>query len=202
LSIIHHDGQLWKMKQQSTKNGRNHLTAHKFNFHLRGLLTAALFLVLTPFGASAQSPSGATANSEAAPKLEYVFEEVVTLDKAVVVGDTAFGHRQYIPITGGSVTGPRLKGKVLSGGWDWQLQLANGCTSLAAEYKLQAEDGAIIYVSNKGLLCGAGKVFTRPVFEAPKGAYEWMTEGTFIGVLSGAGDADHPAVRITFYQAK
>jgi hypothetical protein len=166
------------------------------------LLAAVCFVALTQVLCAAQSGPGATPAADAAPKLELAFEEVVTLDKVVVVGDTAFGHRQYIPITGGSVTGPRLKGKVLPGGWDWQLQLSNGCSSISAEYKLQAEDGTIIYVSNKGLLCGGGKAFTRPVFEAPKGSYEWLTEGTFVGVLSVVGDADHPAVRITFYQAK
>jgi hypothetical protein len=171
-------------------------------FGLRGLGLLAVIVVMTSACCAAQSASSAAAATDAAPKLELVFEEVVTLDKAVVVGDTAFGHRQYIPITGGSVSGPKLKGKVLTGGWDWQLQLSNGCSSLSAEYKLQAEDGTIVYVSNKGMFCRGEKVFTRPVFEAPNGAYEWLTEGTFVGVLTGAGDAEHPAVRITFYQVK
>jgi hypothetical protein len=175
---------------------------NRCGFHDFGLSVAVCLFALTPVYCAAQSIPGSAAAPDTTPKLELAFEEVVTLDKAVTVGDTAFGHRQYIPITGGSVTGPKLKGKVLPGGWDWQLLLANGCTTIAAEYKLQAEDGTIIYVSNKGMLCGGGKVFTRPVFEAPKGAYEWMTEGTFVGVLSGAGDAAHPAVRITFYQVK
>ncbi len=174
----------------------------RFGLRDLGLSAVVCLFALTPVYCNAQSASGSAAAPDATPKLELAFEEVVTLDKAVTVGDTAFGHRQYIPITGGSVTGPKLKGKVLPGGWDWQLQLTNGCTSITAEYKLQAEDGTIIYVSNKGMLCGGGKIFTRPVFEAPKGAYEWLTEGMFVGVLSIAGDADHPAVRITFYQAK
>jgi hypothetical protein len=177
------------------------MTRKIFNFRVFWAISAVA-IGLSPICSSAQSASSAVSALDAAPKLEFAFEEVVTLDKAVVVGDTAFGHRQYIPITGGAVTGPKLKGKVLPGGWDWQLNLPNGCTSLSAEYKLQAEDGTIIYVSNKGMLCGAGKAFTRPIFEAPKGSYEWLTEGTFVGVLTGAGDADHPAVRITFYQAK
>jgi hypothetical protein len=175
---------------------------NRFGFRNVQLLAAVFFIALSPLFCTAQSASSAAPASDAAPKLEFVFEEVVTLDKAVTVGETAFGHRQYIPIIGGTVTGPKLKGKVLPGGWDWQLQLANGCSSLTAEYRLQAEDGTIIYVSNKGMLCGGGKVYTRPVFEAPKGAYEWLTEGTFVGVLTVAGDADHPAVHISFYQAK
>ncbi|MGA3136796.1 MAG: DUF3237 domain-containing protein [Terracidiphilus sp.] len=175
-------------------------------FNLRGfaLLPAVICVAFTPCFSSAQTTSRTAVISDAAPKLELAFEEIVMLDKSVTVGDTAYGHRQFVPITGGSVSGPRLKGRVLPGGWDWQLLLSNGCMSLSADYKLQAEDGTIIYVSNKGLLCGGdgGRTFTRPVFEAPKGAYDWLTTGTFVGVLSGAGDADHPAVRITFYQVK
>lgn len=178
--------------------------ANCFNFRGFALLSAAFFVALTPVFSSAQAASGTAAVPDAAPKLELAFEEIVTLDKSVTVGDTAFGHRQFVPITGGSVSGPTLKGKVLPGGWDWQLRLSNGCTSISAEYKLQAEDGTIVYVSNKGMFCGGDgkRVFTRPVFEAPTGAYDWLTTGTFVGVLSGAGDADHPAVRITFYQVK
>jgi hypothetical protein len=173
--------------------------------HLRGsiLLPAVILVAFTPWLSSAQTASGTAATPDATPKLELAFEETVTLDKSVNVGDTAYGHRQFVPITGGSVSGPKLKGKVLPGGWDWQLQLPNGCMSLSADYKLQADDGTIIYVSNKGMLCGGGKrVLTRPVFEAPTGAYDWLTTGTFVGVLSGAGDSEHPAVRITFYQVK
>lgn len=175
-----------------------------FNFRGFVLLCTAILLAFTPFISSAQTASGSAAVPVVAPKLELAFEEVVTLDKTVTVGDTALGHRQFVPITGGIVSGPRLKGKVLPGGWDWQLLLPNGCMSLSADYMLQAEDGTIIHVSNKGMLCGGNgkRVFTRPVFEAPKGTYEWLTTGTFLGVLSGAGDAAHPAVRITFYQAK
>ena len=178
--------------------------ANWFRIRNFGPLVAVVLVTLAPIFSSAQTAAGAAANSSDAPKLEVAFEEIVTLDKSVTVGDTAYGHRQFVPITGGTVSGPRLKGKVLPGGWDWQLGLSNGCKSLSAEYKLQLEDGTIVYVSNKGMLCGeSGKrVFTRPVFEAPKGVYDWLTTGTFLGVLSGAGDADHPAVRIAFYQAK
>ena len=176
--------------------------ANWFNFRGFAFLLAVICFAFTPGLSFAQTTSGTAAIPDAAPKLELAFEEIVTLDKSVTVGDTAYGHRQFVPITGGTVSGPKLKGKVLPGGWDWQLQLSNGCTSISADYKLQAEYGTIVYVSNKGMLCGGKKVFTRPVFEAPKGAYDWLTTGTFIGVLSGAGDADHPAVRITFYQAK
>src|SRR3989337_1946577 len=75
---------------------------------------------------------GAMPGEEQFPKVEFVFEERVTLAPAVVQGETAMGHRQYIPITGGTITGPKLNGRVMPGGWDYQLRYAGGCGTLSA----------------------------------------------------------------------
>jgi hypothetical protein len=172
-------------------------------------ILTALFVSSTVASIAGQQPSAQAAPAtpsatDAAPTLEFVFEEVVTLDKAVNVGDTPLGHRGYIPITGGTVTGPKFNGKVLPGGWDWQLHLANGCGSLAANYMIQADDGTIVNVSNKGFFCAGsgGKSLWSPTFEAPIGPYGWLNSGVFVDVLSIAGSPEHPAVRIRFYQAK
>ncbi len=146
------------------------------------------------------SPLGTVPGEGATPKLEFVFEELVTLGKSVSVGETPFGRRNFITITGGTVAGPKFKGKVVSGGWDYQLHLPNGCGTISADYFLEAEDGALINVVNKAMTCpgGPGRLFTRPVFEAPKGPHEWLNSGVFVGTLDmGAG-----GVRIRFYQVK
>jgi len=80
--------------------------------------------------------------------------------------------------------------------------LPNGCGTISADYFLQADDGAMIHVDNKAMTCPnsgpAGRILTRPVFEAPKGPYEWMNSAVFVGTLEmGPG-----GVRIRFYQAK
>jgi hypothetical protein len=78
--------------------------------------------------------SAAASGAEPPPTLEFAFEERVTIDPAVVLGETALGHRQYIAITGGTVTGPKLKGRVLPGGHDFQLTYAaSDCTQLSAD---------------------------------------------------------------------
>lgn len=148
-----------------------------------------------------KSPLGTIPSESATPKLEFIFEESVTLGQSVSVGDTPYGRRNFITITGGTVAGPKLKGKVVSGGWDWQLHLPNGCGTISADYFLQADDGTMINVLNKAMSCPngpGGKLFTRPVFEAPKGAYEWLNSGVFVGTL----DAGAGGVRIRFYQVK
>lgn len=139
------------------------------------------------------------------PTIEFAFEERVTLDPPVAVGDTALGHRQYIPITGGTVAGPKLKGQVLPGGADFQLTYAaSNCTQLSADYFLKAEDGTVIHVFNEGLVCpGAPRAIFRPKLEAPKGAYQWMTHSTFVATLELEGTPPKvEAVRLRFYQVK
>jgi hypothetical protein len=153
--------------------------------------------------------------AESLPKVEFVFEERVTLAPAVVLGETALGHRQYIPITGGTIAGPRLKGEVIPGGWDFQLRYPGGCGTLSADYFLRADDGTVIHILNESFSCGmAGpggeRSFFRPRFEAPKGPHDWLTRGTFVASLeleppaapAAAGQAAPMAIRIKFYQIK
>jgi hypothetical protein len=54
---------------------------------------------------------GAAPPAEAMPRVEFAFEARVTLAPATVMGETGVGHRQYIPITGGTVAGPKFKGR-------------------------------------------------------------------------------------------
>ena len=171
--------------------------------------------------APAPTPLGAPPPADAMPRIEFVFEERVTLAPAVVLGETDLGHRQYIPITGGQVAGPKLQGEVIPGGWDFQLRLAGGCGTLSADYFLRATDGTVIHILNQSFNCGiAGangeRSWFRPTFEAPKGsAHEWLTRGTFVaslelerppastpGAPAAAATPPPMAIRIKFYQVK
>ena len=91
------------------------------------------------------------------PRLEFVFEEVVTLGGGLNPGATPAGERYIIPITGGSFDGPGdgsgFKGVILPGGWDWQLKRSDGCVWAYADYMLKTDDGVIINVRNQGPMC-------------------------------------------------
>lgn len=142
-----------------------------------------------------------------APRLTYVFEELVTLDPSIPVGNTPAGQRTIVPITGGTFSGPGLKGKVLPGGWDWQLADAGGCFHLKADYMIQTDDGVTINVLNTGTWCkdSSGKStpqFTTPVFEVPKGRYDWLNGGAWVGTVEVTKVDAKPAVRIRFYRAQ
>lgn len=141
------------------------------------------------------------------PGLEFVTELVVKLGPAVEVGRTGRGDRRFIPITGGRLEGPDIKGEVVPGGWDWQLTRDDGCTEIVADYFLRTDDGVMINVVNTGTLCPPEEgqaprpVRTQPVFEAPIGKYDWLSKGAFIGTLAMADPAEGPAVKIRFYRA-
>jgi len=170
-----------------------------------------LMLICTSISvaAAADSPKtnalGTAPPASDVPQIEFAFEERVTIDPVVVQGETQFGYRQYIPITGGTVAGPKLKGVVVPGGWDYQLTHSGSkCTELHADYFLKAEDGTMIHVLNQGMTCpGLPRMVFRPKLEAPRGPHEWMTQATFVATLEIEGTPPKvESVRIRFYQVK
>jgi hypothetical protein len=166
----------------------------------------ALILLLSQSPAQFASGQTLASNLPAPPQLKFVYEEQVALASSMPVGETPMGKRNIVPITGGTFSGPGLKGKILPGGWDWQLTNASGCFNLHADYMIQTDDGAIIHVVNAGLVCpnSAGTrdaMLTTPVFEAPKGKYDWLNGGAYIGTLEMMTLDGKPAVRIRFFKA-
>lgn len=163
--------------------------------------TALSALLFAP-GIGAQQ----AASDDAAPTLEFAFEEIVTLGPVTSVGKTAQGGRTIIPITGGSFTGPDIRGEVMPGGWDWQLHRSDGCTELEADYMLRADDGTVINVVNRGVACPPGPgvvpLRTMAVFEVPTGKHDWLSKSAFVGVLVPHQSENGPAVKIRFYRVR
>ena len=134
-----------------------------------------------------------------APQLELVAELSATVDPPVDVGPTPRGQHRIIPITGGTFSGPKLKGKILPGGADWQFIHDDGLTEIEARYTLETSDGVRIPVLSKGVRHGPKEVLARLAagqnvdpseyyfrtsmsFQPPKGAYEWMERSVFVAV--------------------
>ncbi len=181
---------------------------------LSGLLIAMTATAQQP--ATLPAPLGAQPPPAVMPRVEFAFEFRVTLAPPIVLGETPLGRRQYIPITGGTIAGPKFSGAVIPGGWDYQLGLAGGCGTLTADYFVRATDGTVIHILNEAFNCGIGgqggeRSFFRPRFEAPKGPHEWLTRATFVATLELEPSATPPAagtapalgaIRIKFYQVK
>jgi len=144
--------------------------------------------------------------------LDFAFTANVMVSAPLELGATHLGRRRIIAITGGSVDGPRLLGKVLPGGADWQIIRADGTAELEARYTIAAEDGALISVMNRGFRHGPPEVMRQllagervdparyyfrcaPVFETAAPAHQWLTRTIF--VASGARHPDR--VELRFY---
>jgi len=170
--------------------------------------TAAVAAALTVLGAGIHLALAAEQAAPTVPTLEFAFEENVTLAKGIPVGKTSLGTRNIIPITGGTFEGPKIRGTIIPGGWDWQLVRADGCVQIKADYMLRTDDDVVINVVNQGVLCppkdGAPPtpVRTLPVFEPPLGKYEWLGQSAFIGTLEAATDSSVPGVKIRFYRVR
>ena len=148
-------------------------------------------------------------------ELAPLMQAKITLEPALELGDTPLGRRRIIGITGGTFTGPRLTGRVLPGGADWQLIRSDGVAFLDARYTLETDDGAQIYVSNKGYRHGPKDVIERvargeevdpalyymratPWFETSAPRYAWLNR-----TICVATGARRPAsVELDFYEVK
>jgi len=133
-----------------------------------------------------------------APALVHVFSVTVLIGAPQELGIADGARKRVIPITGGEVRGPRLSGKVLPGGADWQTIRSDGVADISARYTLQAADGGLISVLNPGFRRGPPEVLARiakgeavdpslyyfrttPRFEAAiPGPHAWLTRSLFV----------------------
>jgi Protein of unknown function (DUF3237) len=133
------------------------------------------------------------------PELRFAFEVAVDVQPALDLGQTQAGHRRIITIASGVVSGPKLQGRVLAGGADWQILRADGTADLDARYTIEAEDGALIYVVNRGVRHGPADVLARlnrgervdpasyyfrsaATFETSAPQYDWLTRAVMVGI--------------------
>lgn len=137
-----------------------------------------------------------------APRFEHVFTISIELTKPYWIEPPARGEtRAAIYAASGTVSGPCLNGKVIpmSGG-DFPLSRPNGVIDFDARYLLEADDGAVIYLENRGYRwardksvaermgrneeAGFDEYYMRvtPKFDAPAGPHEWLSRHVFVGV--------------------
>lgn len=127
-----------------------------------------------------------TSPPEHSPTSEHVFNIVATIDGPMTVGETSTGTVRAIPITGGSVTGENIEGRVIPGGADWQLTRADGVTEIEATYAIELDEDTLVKVVNSGIIVppteqGEDAYFRTQIrFMAPQGNYAWLNEAIFL----------------------
>ena len=149
-----------------------------------------ILLSMIAFVALSMSASAQVAEPQNTPQLEFALQLKVTLGEAYSCGDTQHGQRTIIPITGGTFEGPNIKGTIINGGADYQLNnKATGRTELEAIYCIKTDDGVNIHVRNRGII-NSGKddqgnptfyFKAAPQFEAPADSkYAWLNNALFV----------------------
>lgn len=142
----------------------------------------------------AESDDAEQASDPEVPGLVHVFTIRADIDSPRASGPSPTGQRIHIPISGGTVDGPRLTGRILPGGSDWPVVRPDGCVALDARYSIEADDGTLIHVHNQGLRAASAEsteagrasadeqvyMRTAPVFDAPDGAHAWLRDRLFV----------------------
>jgi hypothetical protein len=141
----------------------------------------------------------------------YVFTITARIGEVTSAGDTGIGVRRIIPIIGGEVRGEAVNGKVCGFGADFQIIRPNELIELEAKYAFETDDGAVVYVENKGLRFGPLELLQRlkrgepvdpdliyfrtvPKFETGHPNYRWLMEHLFVG--SAARHADRVVIDV------
>lgn len=132
------------------------------------------------------------------PTLQHACTLMVELAPIRTMGPGRAGHRRIIPIIGGTVTGPRLSGRILNLGADWQTILAGGMAELDTRYAMETDDGATIEILNYGYRHGPKEVIeaigrgeevdhtsyymrTHARLETGDERYDWVNRTLFVG---------------------
>ncbi len=125
-------------------------------------------------------------------ELVHEFDLSASLKPAVT-----FGHRMFLEIAEGKVSGDRLNGTLLSGGGDWITLGSDRRGQIDVRGQMVSDDGAYIYAHYTGLLELNDEVMnataggtatdwndqyfrTTPQFETGDERYSWMTTSLFV----------------------
>lgn len=139
------------------------------------LTKATLASILLIFGVipmtTAQSPDSDLES-------EFLMELLLDVDPQLDAG-----HTSIAPVTGGSFAGEKLAGSVHNGGADWITQVS-GHSSLDVRITLETDDGAIIYMTYKGVVARSDSgLYWRvtPMFNTSSEEYDWLNHKVFVG---------------------
>ena len=135
--------------------------------------------------------------------LEFEFATRISIkldDKHLSFGKVnSLGERRIISISGGKMEGPLLNGEVLNQGTEWEFKQVDGNTLIETRYILKTNDGALIYVSAKGIkwpLSAEKKdnstyYFRQYLFfETSVTQYAWLNRTLAIGTINCTQEVD------------
>ena len=94
-------------------------------------------------------------------KSEFLAGMTAELDAPQVVGPTPDGVRMIYYVTGGTIEGPKIKGRLLPGGGDWLRLRSDGVAVLDVRATIETDDGALIYAYYPGYIDASPELMAR-----------------------------------------
>ena len=134
------------------------------------------------------------------PHLILLYRLEATVGDAHDVGMISAGHRRIVPLTGGTFSGPEMRGTLLPGASaDWQIILPDGTTLGDVRYTLRTDHGDLLYVQSQGVRHGPPEVLERlgrgedvdageytfrtsVRIETAAESLDWLNKGIFVSV--------------------
>ena len=135
----------------------------------------------------------------------------INVAKPSIIGQTPSIDRRVGEIIGGMFEGDRLRGKILSGGSDWQTVRRDGSWVLDVRFVLETDDQQLIGMTYKGIRHGPQAVLDRiargenvnpsdyyfrvvPFFETASEKYGWLNN--VVAVATGHRLASGPIYQV------
>jgi hypothetical protein len=132
-------------------------------------------------------------------KSELLWRAHIDVEGFYEVGHTFRGHRNIVRVKGGWFEGPEVKGTILPGTGDWFLTRPDGVGEGDVRDTYRTDDGAIIFVSYRGILNISKDVWARiragedvpaseyylrgqPMFETGSEKYDWLNKIVSVSV--------------------
>jgi len=145
--------------------------------------------------------------------LEYLFSYTGTLKSPPeIIGPLPEGIRVNFYVTGGSIEGQNVSGKILPVGGDWMIIRKDGVGILDVRATMETEDGALIYTTYTGVLDLGDDGYERflrqelpdtvqlriaPRYYTAHPQYQWLNRVQCLGV--GQADMTRSQVRYDIY---
>jgi hypothetical protein len=124
-------------------------------------------------------------------EVEPIFIFQIQVNPPSVIGQTPGYDRRIGEISGGRFEGEKLRGKILTGGSDWQSLRADGTVTINVRLVMQTDDGELIGMTYLGMRHGPKEVLDRigrgeqvspteyymrvtPYFETASEKYGWL----------------------------
>ena len=116
-------------------------------------------------------------------KSEYLCTLSCGLGPAQEVGKGPHGVRRIVPLAGGKIEGPKIKGEVLAFGADWVLIRPDGVIELDVRATIKTDDGELVYARYGGLVDSPRDYFSITlIFETGSEKYGWLNNSIYVGL--------------------